>query len=174
MADLAPPPTQWPVDELTDAQKARLEAANINPATGLATDYLNHFNEVSMLIEMTMDMPEMLEEAKDWQPRSYEAHFHASGFSETAFIIDCFNRADPELRAIFDAQVRRLNTLLLDTIKEIPQMDERARTYDLPVRVQEIQSAIGRLYGIVNGHKGMDQAAVDEEMDQGSIDDLFD
>jgi len=27
-----------------------LVAANINPATGLATDYLNHFNEITMLI----------------------------------------------------------------------------------------------------------------------------
>jgi hypothetical protein len=28
-----------------EARAAQLRAANINPGTGLATDYLNHFNE---------------------------------------------------------------------------------------------------------------------------------
>lgn len=36
----------------------RLRVANINPRTGLATDYLNHFNEAVMLLEMVPDMPE--------------------------------------------------------------------------------------------------------------------
>jgi hypothetical protein len=31
------------------AHAAVLKAANINPKTGLATDYLNHFNEAIML-----------------------------------------------------------------------------------------------------------------------------
>jgi hypothetical protein len=33
-----------------EARIARLRAANINPRTGLATDYLNHFNEAIMLL----------------------------------------------------------------------------------------------------------------------------
>ena len=36
-----------------------LLAANVNPATGLATDYLNLFNEAIMLFEMGLDMPDM-------------------------------------------------------------------------------------------------------------------
>jgi hypothetical protein len=31
-----------------EARAAELKAANINPQTGLATDYLNHFNEAIM------------------------------------------------------------------------------------------------------------------------------
>jgi len=46
------PPAAYPDPE-------RLRAANINPATGLATDYLNHYNEVAMLIATLADMPEM-------------------------------------------------------------------------------------------------------------------
>ena len=30
---------------------------NINPATGLATDYLNHFNEAIMLLDMLSKLP---------------------------------------------------------------------------------------------------------------------
>ena len=40
-------------DGLTGGEEApRLADANINPVTGLATDYLNHFNEAIMLLEM--------------------------------------------------------------------------------------------------------------------------
>src|SRR5262249_33673402 len=50
---------------------ARLRAANINPRTGLATDYLNHFNEAIMLLEMIPDMPECAEDFLSWRPLSY-------------------------------------------------------------------------------------------------------
>ena len=57
-----------------------LRAANINPRTGLATDYLNHFNEAIMLLEMIPDMPECAEEFLRWQPLSYREHFTAFPF----------------------------------------------------------------------------------------------
>ena len=50
---------------------AALTAANINPSTGLATDYLNHFNEVVMLMEMLPDMPDCAEDVLEWQPLDY-------------------------------------------------------------------------------------------------------
>ena len=59
---------------------ARLRAANINPRTGLATDYLNHFNEAIMLLEMIPDMPECAEDFLGWHPLSYGEHFTASNF----------------------------------------------------------------------------------------------
>ena len=37
---------------------------NINETTLLATDYLNHFNEIIMVLELVPDMPECLEEAQ--------------------------------------------------------------------------------------------------------------
>ncbi|HEY5598367.1 MAG TPA: hypothetical protein VIK47_06140, partial [Kiloniellales bacterium] len=51
---------------------------NIHEDTLLATDYLNHFNEVIMLIGMIPDMPECLRDAQAWQPKSYEEHFRDS------------------------------------------------------------------------------------------------
>ena len=39
--------------------------ANVNPDTGLATDYLNLFNEGTMLFEMAFDMPDMVRGAHD-------------------------------------------------------------------------------------------------------------
>ena len=59
---------------------ARLVEANINPATGLASDYLNHFNEAIMLLEMLSSCPDCRGDFLSWQPRSYREHFQASRF----------------------------------------------------------------------------------------------
>ena len=40
--------------------RERIRGTNVNPRTLLATDYLNHFNEVLMLIELVPDDPERL------------------------------------------------------------------------------------------------------------------
>ena len=73
----------------------RLAAANINPHTGLATDYLNHFNEVVMMLEMLPAMPDCAEDVLAWQPLSYEDHFEASCFKEKGLAIEAFHAAPP-------------------------------------------------------------------------------
>src|SRR5277367_3008540 len=76
------------------ARAARLLAANINPRTGLATDYLNHFNEAIMLLEMIPDMPECSEDFLEWQPLSYSEHFTASNFRARDLAIEAYEAAD--------------------------------------------------------------------------------
>lgn len=49
----------------------RLSDANINPATGLATDDLNRFNEGVMLLDMLSSCPEFRSDFLAWQPMSY-------------------------------------------------------------------------------------------------------
>src|SRR4051812_49925783 len=84
------------------ARAAELQAANINPKTGLATDYLNHFNEAIMLLEMIPDVPECAEDFLDWQPLSYPEHFMASHFKARDLAISAYNSADPAVREEFD------------------------------------------------------------------------
>jgi hypothetical protein len=50
---------------------ARLIEANINPATGRATDYLNHFNEAIMMLELIPAMPECAADLMGWRAMSY-------------------------------------------------------------------------------------------------------
>ena len=54
---------------------------NINPVTGLSTDYLNHFTEAIMLLEMLPAMPECLDDFLAWRPKTIREHFAASHFS---------------------------------------------------------------------------------------------
>src|ERR1700749_1605977 len=74
---------------------AELRAANINPQTGLATDYLNHFNEAIMLLEMVPDMPDCAEDFLAWSPLSYAEHFTASKFKAKELAISAYESADP-------------------------------------------------------------------------------
>ena len=82
---------------------ARLADANINPATGLATDYLNHFNEAIMLLEMLSSCPDCLDDFLAWRPMSYREHFEASRFKGRALAIAAYDAADPSLRGCLDA-----------------------------------------------------------------------
>ena len=68
-----------PLAEVLD--KEMLADANINPDTGLATDYLNHYNEVAMLIDMLESMPDVAEDILDWRPITYAEHFPRHWFS---------------------------------------------------------------------------------------------
>src|ERR1700761_5472523 len=81
-----------------EERAAQLRAANINPRTGLATDYLNHFNEAIMLLELIPDMPECAEEFLGWNPRSYREHFEASGFKARELAIAAYESANADIR----------------------------------------------------------------------------
>ena len=103
-----PPPTGF-IDE---ARAAQLKAANINPRTGLATDYLNHFNEAVMLLEMVPDMPECAEDFLSWSPLSYAEHFWASNFKARDLAIEAYEAADPKIRTDFDNLTATMTSIL--------------------------------------------------------------
>jgi len=94
------------------ARAAQLQAANINPRTGLATDYLNHFNEAIMLLEMIPDMPKCAEDFLGWRPLTYREHFMASHFKARELAIEAYDSADATLRAEFDNITSAMTSIL--------------------------------------------------------------
>src|ERR1700761_7319615 len=95
-----------------EARAAMLRAANINPRTGLATDYLNLFNEAVMLLEMIPDMPECAEDFLAWQPLSYAEHFTASNFKARDLAIEAYNATDVRIRTEFDNITSAITAIL--------------------------------------------------------------
>ncbi len=85
---------------------------NINETSLLATDYLNHFNEIIMLIEMIPGMPDCLEDAKAWRPKSYVEHFQDSSFSDRDLAILAYENAPPRYRDPFDSAVATMDALV--------------------------------------------------------------
>jgi hypothetical protein len=112
------------------ARAAELRAANINPRTGLATDYLNHFNEAVMLLEMIPDMPECAEDFLGWEPLSYAEHFTASNFKARDLAINAYNSADVRVRTEFDSVTSAITSILSAVgaaMREATQDDTRTR-----------------------------------------------
>src|SRR5438309_10984177 len=94
------------------ARAAQLRAANINPRTGLATDYLNHFNEAIMLLEMIPDIPDCAQDFLEWYPLSYAEHFTLSNFKARDLAIEAYEKADEKTRAEFDNITSTMTSIL--------------------------------------------------------------
>jgi hypothetical protein len=104
-------------DCIEEAQAAADEGprhadAHINPSTGLATDYLNHFNEAIMLLELLPDCPDCRTDFLAWRPMSYREHFAASRFKARDLAIASYEAADPALRHCLDALAGTMNAVL--------------------------------------------------------------
>src|SRR5215813_8331693 len=97
---------------LDEARAKELRAANINPQTGLATDYLNHFNEAIMLLEMIPDIPECADDFLAWSPLSYAEHFWASNFRARDLAIEAYESASADTRAEFDQMTETMTSIL--------------------------------------------------------------
>lgn len=163
----------WPLPDtghgaycVLDLSSTGLAAANICPDTGLATDYLNHFNEVAMLIEMLPMMPEASVDILAWAPRSYPDHFTATGFRDKDLAIAAWRAADPALRGRFEgacAEVEGLIALAQEALREGGDVERIAG------EGAAIYAAISAVNGIILG-----DAIEREGEDQSAIDALFD
>jgi hypothetical protein len=91
---------------------SQLADANINPTTGLATDYLNHFNEAIMLLEMVATCPDCVADFHDWRPLSYREHFQASRFKGRELAIAAYDAADPAVRHCLDNLASTMTTVI--------------------------------------------------------------
>ena len=137
---------------LDEDRAAELRAANINPRTGLATDYLNHFNEAIMLLEMIPDMPECAGDFLEWRPLSYAEHFHASNFKARDLAISAYESADPAIRAEFDQLSGTMTSILSavgQAMNEATQDKTRARLAEQATAwLKPLVMAAG---GVING-----------------------
>ena len=140
---------------------------NINQETLLATDYLNHFNEIVMLLDMVPTMPECIEDAKAWAPKSYQEHFRDSAFTDKDLAILAYQNAPPRFREHFDDTVAAMNALVAEGLAAIEASIATGEPGRVELAVGEVsrglQSRIDRCSAIINGRTAnLDQSAVDE------------
>ncbi len=140
----------------TDASWAkRLQGTNINEKTFLATDYLNHFNEAIMLIEMVPDMPDMLEDVLAWERKSYIQHFAESGFQDKELAIEAYARAPVDVRSRFDGLVASLNGVIWVTQHRLDAMIgdtvDDALAEAVATSVAKLHRLVETASGVING-----------------------
>ena len=158
---------------------------NIDPTTGLATDYLNHFNEIIMLLELVADMPECFEDCLAWRPKSYQDHFRDSGFADRQAAIRAYESAPARYRRLFDETVTRMNDTLSAGLAAVRAAIASGEPAGIRREVEEILSRlradVERIGAIIHGSIGvegpktveLDETATKGVLDQAAIDDLF-
>lgn len=150
--DNAPAGTQDPEADPAEIEafKARLRAANISDQSFLATDYLNHFNEVVMLLQLVPDMPDMLEEVVAWRPKSYPEHFRDSVFHDRDLAIEAYHRAPASSREAFDATVADLNDLVAKTLAVLTPLVAAQDQTRMALACDEAVAGLGRLVEVAS------------------------
>lgn len=163
----------------------QLASANINPVSYLATDYLNHFNEVVMLMEMVTTMPDMAEDVMAWEPCDYTSHFMQSVFADKDLAIEAYHAAPGAYRDGLEAIVDELDKAIGDTqimlsgIDTAASMDPAVADRLMTTILTELRPAIDRASGIINAVDGAlvqstnDQCEDTKMRAQDAIDEMF-
>lgn len=153
----------------TGTYRLLVRGKNINQNTLLATDYLNHFNEIIMLMEMIPSMPECYDDAAEWQPKSYAQHFRDSCFSDAELAILAYENAPENFRQAFDTTIAAMDRLVLEAMPRIKGLVEAGEEGPLQVGVEgvtrKLQSFVDVASSIINGNMDtLDQAQIDKVM----------
>jgi hypothetical protein len=130
-----------------------LAAANINPKTGLATDYLNHFHEAIMLLDILPETPECIVELIGWEPLSYAEHFAASPFRDRALAIAAYEAAEPIARVRLDELADTMNALLVATCEALLKRSSlEAATTLAAEAAARLRPLVAQAGAVINGH----------------------
>lgn len=87
----------------------RRAEAIVNPASGLANDYLNLFNEIVMMIEQLPAMPELIDDILQWRPVTYQAYFAKSILPGRTSALEAYGALDANFRRDFESVVADLD-----------------------------------------------------------------
>jgi hypothetical protein len=149
---------------------ARAKGTNVNDRTLLATDYLNHVNEIIMLLELVPDAPECLEDCRAWQPMSYTEHFEASSIADRDLAIAAYAFSPPEFRGNFDRLIAEMHRVIAGALARVEaasaQGDEERVRRVIELAVAALKTMVDHASSTIHGDaQVMDQAAIDGLMD---------
>ena len=150
--------------------RARARGTNVNERTLLATDYLNHVNEIIMLLELVPDAPECLEDCRAWRPMSYVEHFQASSIADRDLAIAAYGFSPPEFRASFDRLTAEMHRVIAGALASleaaVAQGDEQRARRVVELAVGALKTMVDQASSTIHGDvQIMDQAAIDGLMD---------
>jgi hypothetical protein len=153
------------------AAAARLAEAHINPATGLATDYLNHFNEAIMLLEMAAECADCRADLAAWRRRNYREHFRQSGFKARDLAIAAYDAADPVARDMLDALAGTMTTVIEHARNRLHTETDAARAGIIAERAATwLRLLVAQAGAVINNQRlaasdALPQEAADRAMD---------
>ncbi|MEQ8441955.1 MAG: hypothetical protein RIM33_00225 [Alphaproteobacteria bacterium] len=152
--------------KLTSTYRKLTKNTTINDETLLSTDYLNHFNELVMMLEMVPDMPEMLAEAEAWVPKTYQEHFRDSNFQHKELAVWAYEQAPDKYRVPLDDCIERMDTEIAERLTELRVLVDGEQAAVLQETVATtaglLRRRIDTMSALING--AMDAEAYEAEM----------
>lgn len=146
---------------------AQVRDTTICETTLLATDYLNHVNEIIMLIEMIPDMPEMLDEAKAWQPKSYVEHFNDSAYPFRELAIALYPHVPPRFKTPFETTIGQLDDVIARALRLADDALAKNNPRMLRDRIGVVLEPMRRLVDVAGGIiHGSEKTMSQDEIDQ--------
>jgi len=158
---------------LSTIDPARLTAANINPTTLLATDYLNHFNEASMMLEMLPEIPDCITDLVQWRPLTYAEHFAESNFKDRELAIAAHELADPDARRRLDELADEMNAILASTIDAVLDSTPLHAATVIESTSQRLRLLVAQAAAVINGSGLTVVTDADADAPQAAVDALF-
>ncbi|WP_417820151.1 hypothetical protein [Terasakiella sp.] len=162
------------------AYQDKVKGTNISEETLLATDYLNHFNEVVMMIDMLPDMPDCLDMVKEWQPKPYKDHFRDSTIADKDLAIEVYDHVPPLYKQAFEDTIALVDMNIFQAIADAEEAlatgDMEYLRFKVSESAQEIHRLQDRLSAIIHGTADLSGETENESqvtMDQSDIDALF-
>ena len=142
-----------------------VKGTNINQTTLLATDYLNHFNEIIMLIDMIPSMPDCIEDVAAWEPKSYQDHFRDSGFSDGGLAVEAYEFVPAQYRLPFERLISQLNALVKQVATRLMEASVAENQQEIAAMAlfgPEMRLMVEKAGAVINGEtQGHDQADID-------------
>lgn len=175
--------------KLAGTYRNLIKDTNINDVTLLSTDYLNHYNELVMILEMVPEMPDMMKEVLEWVPKSYQEHFRDSIFQYKDLAVWAYENAPEQYRVPLDDCIARCDAEILDGLPVLSRLIEAEASEALHLAAANLIAALRRyidmMSALINGAMAAERyfAQIESEfdsdhgeaiMDQSGIDALFD
>lgn len=153
-------------NSMTEHLRAHTDGTNVNPITLLTTDYLNHFNEIIMLLEILPSAPSQFSsELAEWEHESYEEHFEHSGFRDKELAIAGYRHAPEDVRRAFDSSVADMEQEMVMLLQQVQKKINDGDTEGLSQLCMEatprLQDLIQITAGIVNGSVSSEDDSAD-------------
>ncbi|MDB5596645.1 MAG: uncharacterized protein JWM36_3606 [Hyphomicrobiales bacterium] len=111
--------TNFQASPRANPRESEVAPSLVNPLSGLANDYLNHFNEVVMIIEQLPEMPELIEDLLAWRPLSYDDYFTISTLPERDQARQTYEKLDSQFKRQFQDVVDELDHMATGSVVAI-------------------------------------------------------
>jgi hypothetical protein len=157
------------MDEVPQEWRDKVAGTLINPDTLLATDYLNHFNEVVMLIGMLGDIPDMLPDCEAWQPKTYPEHFRTIGLDYGPLAAEAYEHVPASLKDPFELTVEQLKVTIPFTVARCKKCADAGDMEGLQRAASAGSAVIHKLIEVLGGMIAGSRSV----MDQSEIDNLL-